>query len=144
MPVPTPKRKITGTSTRQINCKRVKKAIWLDGSCPESIKWFIENQAFSLSFYSATPSSPSSTSISSTSETQDDWERETTCWWEKGGGRTTAGKPGPLLIIQYSLLLPVLLCLADGLWVGLLAQWGDFYQVTHSFLLQGKYYGKLY
>jgi hypothetical protein len=60
---------------------------------PESIKWFIEDQAFSPSFDFAPPPTPflPLPSVSSTGDTQEDWERETS-WRERGaegvGGRS--------------------------------------------------------
>jgi hypothetical protein len=34
------------------------------------------------------PLHPPPPSVSSTCDTQEDWERETTCWWERGEGRS--------------------------------------------------------
>ncbi len=58
---------------------------------PESIEWFLEGQAVSWSSDLAPrpPLSPPPMSVSSTGDTQEDWERETSCWRKrgKGGGR---------------------------------------------------------
>ncbi len=54
----------------------------------ESIEWFIEDYAFSPSYDLApTPPihPPPLPSGSSAGDTQEDWERETTCWRERGG-----------------------------------------------------------
>ncbi len=56
----------------------------------ESIEWLIECQAFSRSYDLAPrPPPPSLLPISSTATTQEDWETDTGCWWERGkeGGR---------------------------------------------------------
>ncbi len=57
---------------------------------PESFEWFIESQAFSRSYDSAPrpppPHFPVSNWVSSTGDTQEDWERETNCWRERGRG----------------------------------------------------------
>jgi hypothetical protein len=52
----------------------------------ESIEWFIEGQDFSRS-YNLAPRPPPhpSFAISSTRGTHEDWERETSCWWKRGG-----------------------------------------------------------
>jgi hypothetical protein len=50
-------------------------------------------------------SSATPPSVSSTGNTQEDWERETTCWRERVGeeaNNTMARKPSPPSIIQYS------------------------------------------
>ncbi len=55
----------------------------------ESIEWFIEGHAFFRS-YDLAPPPPSLPSVRWTGNTQEDWERETTCWRKKrgeGGGR---------------------------------------------------------
>ncbi len=54
---------------------------------PESMEWFLEGQAFSRSYDlapSPPPAFPLSPSASSTGDTQEDWERETTWWRERG------------------------------------------------------------
>jgi hypothetical protein len=54
---------------------------------PKSMEWFIEGQAFSQSYDlapSPPPAFPLSPSVISTGDTQEDWERETTCWRERG------------------------------------------------------------
>ncbi len=54
------------------------------GCAPERIKWFIEDQAFSA-WNDFAPPPPSHPSLpSSTGDTLEDWERETTCWQERG------------------------------------------------------------
>ncbi len=71
----------------------------------------MEDHAFLPSYNLAPP--PPLLSVSYTGDTQEDLERETTCWPERGEGgggganlnHTTARKPGPLKNIQYSLLL---------------------------------------
>ncbi len=81
------------------------------GCAPERIEWIIEDQAFSASYDFAPPppSHPTLPSISSTGHTQEDWERDTTYWQERGRGcigeepnYTTASKPGPS--INHSIL----------------------------------------
>ncbi len=53
-------------------------------------------------FWLLNPLPPSLPSVSSTADTEEDWERETICWLERGEGveeepnYTTARKPGPL------------------------------------------------
>ncbi len=54
-------------------------------SSPESIEWFIEGQAFTLSYDLAPPTNTPPSSVNSTGDTKEDWERETTCPREKGG-----------------------------------------------------------
>ncbi len=85
----------------------------MSDSLYQRIEWFIEGQAFSRSSDLAPPPTPPPTSqlsVSSTGDTPVDWERESSCWREGGGGgigeepnHTTARKPGPLQIIQDSL-----------------------------------------
>ncbi len=66
---------------------------------PESIEWFIESQDFLRSHDSAPrPPPPPSPILSSISDTQEDWEREATCWREGGGHRAKSydrKKAGP-------------------------------------------------
>ncbi len=69
-----------------------------EGGGTESIEWFIEDKAYD---WPPPPLSPPS--VSSPGHTQEDWETETTCSREGGGGglgeepnHTTARKPGPL------------------------------------------------
>ncbi len=57
--------------------ERAEIVVLMDCSWPENIEWFIEDQAFSQSFYSATSFSLSFTSISTTSETEK--ERQLAC-----------------------------------------------------------------
>ncbi len=59
--------------------KRVCREYWMIYRCSVflAVVWFNS---------SPTPSSPPLPSVSSTSDTQEDWERETTFWREKGGG----------------------------------------------------------
>ncbi len=47
---------------------------------PQSIEWFIEDQAFSP--YDLAPPPPY-TSVSSIGDTQEDWKRYKTCWREE-------------------------------------------------------------
>ncbi len=73
----------------------------------DSIGLFIEDQASSRSYELVNWLLPHLPSVSSTDDTQEDWERETTCWRRDGRrgeepNHTTARKPGPLLIIRYS------------------------------------------
>jgi hypothetical protein len=49
----------------------------------ESTEWFVEGPAFSRS-YDLAPRPPLA-SVSSIGDAQEDWERETTCWWEREG-----------------------------------------------------------
>ncbi len=81
----------------------------------ESIEWFIEDQARSLAVvWFGSSSTPSLSSyIYSTGDTQEDWERQATCWRERGRGGggfgeetkyTTARKPGPLFNTLWILL----------------------------------------
>ncbi len=82
---------------------------------PESIEWFIESQASSRS-YDLVPSSsppalyPVSKLDRRVGDTQEDWEREATCWRERGGrgGRGAESydrkKAWSFPIIRYSLL----------------------------------------
>jgi hypothetical protein len=58
---------------------------WLD-----TIEWFIEYQAFSSSYDLAPRTTPLSPLVSSIGNTQEDWERETTCWPGGGGGEQGA------------------------------------------------------
>ncbi len=51
---------------------------------PESIKWYIAGQAFSRSNDLVPPSPPPPLSSENSVNTQEDGERETTCWREKG------------------------------------------------------------
>jgi hypothetical protein len=78
---------------------------------PESIEWFIEDRAFTLS-YDLTPSSPSQYQVVSLSQSSALSPVEiTNVWW--GGGEpnhTMTRKPGPLYISHYSLpstILPI-------------------------------------
>ncbi len=67
---------------------------------PKSIEWFREDQAFSPS-YDLAPPPPPLPSVSSTGDILEEYERETTCWRERGNrvkeesNHTTARKPGP-------------------------------------------------
>ncbi len=69
---------------------------------PESIEWFIEDQAFSPLSYDLAPPPPPLPSESSTGDTQEDWERETTADGRGGGvvgtepNHAAERKPGPL------------------------------------------------
>jgi hypothetical protein len=69
------------------------------------IKWFIEDQAFSLS-YDLAPPPPSPLSVSkSTGDTQEDRERETTCWQEgrgRGWGKGKITRPQESLALYKS------------------------------------------
>jgi hypothetical protein len=68
------------------------------------IECLIQDQAFSQSCDLAPPPPPFP-SVSLTGNTQEDWERETTCLRERGWGRSQiirrGEKPGPLYIVQY-------------------------------------------
>ncbi len=76
-------------------------------------------------------------SVSSISNTQEDWERVATCWWERGKGvgvepnHTTTKKPGPLYISQYSLYSPIIKhanIIIRGVWCRMWAEnplWAD-------------------
>ncbi len=67
--------------------------VWYNTS--ESIEWFLEGQAFVWFGSSPTPSPVSKFDR----DTQEDWERETSCYWERGGRRKIKRqrwKPGPL------------------------------------------------
>ncbi len=84
--------KFLPTSTPPPPCFQDKQLHSLQQVDPESILWFIEDQAFSPSYDLALPppllSSPFP-SISLSGDTQEDWERETTWWQEReveGGG----------------------------------------------------------
>ncbi len=51
-------------------------------------------------WFGPSPNPPPPPSVRSTSDIQEDWERETTCWQERGGQEpnlTTGRKPGPLV-----------------------------------------------
>ncbi len=61
-------------------------------SPPESIEWFIEDQTFS-----PLPLPPLSTGA-----TQEHWQRETTCWWERGWGRSQIIRPQESLVLYKS------------------------------------------
>jgi hypothetical protein len=55
---------------------------------PESIKWLNEDQGFLAVIIFGSSPIPFPPSVSSACDTQDDWERETTCWQKRGkGGR---------------------------------------------------------
>jgi hypothetical protein len=59
---------------------------------------------------SPTPSPPPLISLLSVSDTQEDWERESTCWWKRGWGRSQIIRRRESLvlykkIIQYSMVV---------------------------------------
>ncbi len=64
---------------------------WSDCLIQRVLNKFTESQAFSRSYGLAPrpPTPPPLPSVSSNGDTQEDWERETTCWGERveGGGR---------------------------------------------------------
>jgi hypothetical protein len=75
----------------------------------DSIEWFIEDQAFSrYDLAPHHPPPPVSKLDRQCGDTQEDWERETTCWRNRVGGRGAKSyEParslhGPLYIIPYS------------------------------------------
>jgi hypothetical protein len=86
---------------------------------PENIEWFIEGQAFSRSYDLAPrPPPPPLPSTSSTGETQENWERETTCWRERGEGvdvtRSRIRRPQDRSSINHSILPGSAWQLAEG------------------------------
>ncbi len=69
---------------RDACCVRVCVYVARVGVGTESIERFIEGQAFLLSFDSAPrPPPPPRSSVSWTGDTQEDWEKESTCWRER-------------------------------------------------------------
>ncbi len=65
--------------------KALKQSLKRNGS--DRIEWFIDSEAYLPTYDLAPPPPPTLLpSVSSTGDTREDWERETSCWLQRGRG----------------------------------------------------------
>ncbi len=91
-PLPSPPFSSLSTLLQRMGLSR---PWFMDEEKPEGIQWFTEEQAYSSAYdLAALPHPlPPLPWVSSTGDTQEDWERETTWWRERGGGDGEGAKP---------------------------------------------------